>query len=272
MQSEQPLFQHEHYQDLLTNYLYKLPKKGRGELQKISKILNMHSTRVSRIFNGKSCPTLEQAAQIAGYFRFSELETDFFMALVGEARSGNSSLTQYYRKQIGEIRKKAQLLSNNIISDKVLAESEQAIFYSDWIYSAIRLATSIKKFQTVAALAEKFKIPKDKVRRVIDFLVENGLCGEENGKIVMGPSKTHLPSDSVMISHFHRNWRFKAIEHYPNLSNRDLSFSAPMSITLSDFNFIREQLVSALTLIANRAANTNEPETLACLGIDFFQM
>lgn len=264
-------FEESDYKQLLIKRIKAAPKKGRGQLQKLALFLSMHTTRISHIVNGHEHPTLEQASLICQFFGFSELETEYFIVLVSYGRAGNTSLKKIHEKQLQKLRDQSMELANRLPTEKKFTEAEQAEFYSNWFYSAIRLLTSIEGYHNLDSIADRLSLPKQTVRKVLDFLLSTGLCDAQDGKIVMGPKKTHLGADSIMIGRLHSNWRLKALENIPNLQREDLALSAPMSIRISDYSHIRELLASTIEKAVKVAADTDKPEMLACLNIDWFR-
>lgn len=263
-------FEYEDFLSLVKDRIAEMPKKGRGELQRLSKHIGIHTTRMSHIMKEKESPTLEQASLMAEYFGFSDLEKEYFVTLVARGRAGNQSLRELYTRQLQDLRKRSKELAKRLPTDRRFTEAEQGIFYSNWFYSAIRLLSQIEGYQDLDSISDRLSLPKQTVRTAMDFLLETGLCVEDEG-FRMGAKKTHLPANSLMISRLHSNWRLKAIEGYPILKPEDLALSAPMSIHSMSYPAIREVLASAIEKIIKIAAEEEDPDMLACLNIDLFR-
>lgn len=76
------IFSFDDYKDFVRNRIKTMPRQGHGEMSRIAKALRMHPTRVSHIFNGEMNLTGEQACDLAKHLGLSDLEADYFLALV----------------------------------------------------------------------------------------------------------------------------------------------------------------------------------------------
>jgi uncharacterized protein (TIGR02147 family) len=237
---------------------------------KIARHLKMHTSRVSHIFRGEMNLTLEQACALGRYFGLSSLESEYFLTLVNLERAGSEDLRDQLRRQADGIRARAQEFQNRVPPDKTLTEEQKAVFYSSWLYSGIRLATSIPQMQTVDAIAAFYQIPREKVRGIIDFLLATGLCVEEDGRIAMGPKTTHLEKTSPLVLRHHTNWRLKAISRYENLSAEDLVYSCPVSLRAEDQVLVREMILQFIERFLKKIVTSDPAENVACLNIDWF--
>jgi uncharacterized protein (TIGR02147 family) len=265
------IFEFEDYKKYLRARIEEMPKSGRGELQKISKSLKMHSTRFSHIFHGHEHLTLEQGMGLTKYFGLGELESEYFMVILQSAKAGTPDLRAFFEKKRKELLARATQLSERLPSDRKLTESEKAVFYSNWYYSAIRLSMSLPHRQNVDTLAERFQIPREKVSDALQFLLATGLCVElSDGRIRSGPKSTHLEARSPLVSRLHANWRVKAMERHPALTTEELAFTSPMSIDEKDVAQIRELLIQMIEK-ASSYADTKDTNALYCLNVDWFR-
>ena len=105
--------------------------------------------------------------------------------MVQKARSGHHKLSEYYSEKLEELREKSKELKNVLPQDKEMSEEDKARFYSNWYYSGIRLLSGIKGQQEISKIAERFNLPTELVTEVVDFLVDKGLCKQENDLIKM---------------------------------------------------------------------------------------
>lgn len=265
------VFEFDDYKKYLKARIRQMPKGGRGELQKISAFLRIHSTRFSHVFHGNEDLTLEQGIGLTRYLGLGELEADYFMVLLQLAKAGSEELRQFFIQKKTHIQDRAAQLVERLPSDRKLSESEKAIFYSNWFYSAVRLACSLSTTRTsVDTLAERFSIPREKVSEALEFLVATGLCVEDaDGHIRSGPKSTHLEARSPLVSRLHANWRIKAMERHPVLPAEELAFTSPISIEKKDLAVIRELLIQMIEK-ATAYADTKKADSLYCINVDLF--
>lgn len=265
------VFEFEEYKSYLKERLRQMPKGGRGELQKISKHLRMHSTRFSHVFHGHEHLTLEQGIGLASYLGLNELESEYFMVILQLAKAGTTELRAFFEKKRKQLHDRSTQLAERLPSERKLTDSEKAIFYSNWFYSAIRLSCSLPEAQNVDTLSQRFSIPRDKASEALDFLLATGLCVRgAGGAIRMGPKSTHLEARSPLVSRLHSNWRIKAMERHPALSADELAFTSPMSIEAKDVAAIREVLLQMIEKAAAHA-DTDQADALYCLNVDWFR-
>lgn len=264
------IFEFDDYKKYVEKRISGMPKSGRGETQKIAQYLRMHSTRLSHVFRGDDHLTLEQGLELCRYFGMSELESEYFLLLLQEAKAGSQSLQEFFQKKRKQLLEKSRELSERVPGEHKLSDAEKALFYSNWYYSAIRLYCSLPGTHNVDSIAQKLKLPRSKVNEAVQFLLKHGLCVEKNESIQMGPKSTHLESTSPIVTRLHSNWRIKAMEKHPSLSTQELAFTSPMSIARKDVEKMREILVQAIENACS-FADTDTPDSLYCINVDLFE-
>lgn len=263
------LFDFDEYKIYLEKRLSLMPKAGRGEVQKMAQALRMHSTRFSHILRGQEHFTLEQGLSLTRYLGLNQLESEYFLLLLQEAKAGTKDLESFFFEQRKKLKERSKELSERVPGERKLSESEKALFYSNWYYSAIRLFCSLPGRHTVDEISERFSIPRSRASQAIEFLLHHGLCVSDDQGLHMGPKSTHLESTSPIVSRLHSNWRIKAMERHPSLLQTELAFTSPMSLEAKDVAQIRELLVQMIER-ATKYADTDHPDALYCLNVDFF--
>jgi plasmid maintenance system antidote protein VapI len=266
------LFSYSDYRIFLRETLASRPGHGRGELQRMARFAKIHPSVLSLVFQEKRDLTEEQAVAIAEYFGLSEAETHFFLLLTQVARAGSERLRKLYRAQIDTIQKKQSQLAPRVRTSRELTEAEKAVFYASWFYSAIRVLSSIPKFSTRENLRKAVDLPPVLFRNVLAFLLANGLCREEGGKIAPGLHWTHLAADSPLVARHHANWRLKAMEKHPSLdTERELAFTCPMALSEKDALRIRGKLLDLIEEIC-KEASPSPSEAAFFLNVDWLRL
>ena len=105
----------------------------------------------------------------------------------------------------------------------------------------------------------------------MEFLVIHGLCKMENGKLVMGPQKIHLSSDSPLANSRHASWRLKGMEAMGEKDPQHLYFTAPMSLSRKDKGKIKKKLIDFIEELYTIVGESKEEE-IACINIDWFNL
>ena len=225
---------------------------------------------MSQIFKGDRELNSEQALIVASFLGLSLREKDYFLLLVQRARAGTAELKQYYDSKLLDLREKNQQLSNVVVRSAVLSEEAQAIYYSNWYFSGLRLLALLDRYHSIPEIAERLSLSTDKVRYIIEFLKNHGLCEEKNGRIKASTTQTHLASTSPHVSRHHTNWRFKAIERLERASQDELFYTGPMTISMEDLPKLRQEIVEFVSSFSKMVAESPSEQT-ACLNIDLFK-
>ncbi len=265
------IYKFDDYKAYIKALIDKSPNKGRGQFRKISSFLNVHSTLVSQVLSGNKDFSMEQALKITEYFKFNKLEKDYFLLLVQKEKSGTHDLKDYYSIKLEEIKNNFSKVSSRVKAKKKIDENTLALYYSNWQYIAIWLSTSIDGYDTIESISSRFNIEPLKALRIIDFLIDTGLCINNDGKYKMGNTRTHLEATSPLVIRHHTNWRIKAIENFESLAPQELAFTAPLSISKEDFKTLKNDILDFIELASKKVKKTT-PEVVACLNIDLFEV
>lgn len=248
-----------------------LPKRGRGQALRLAQHLRVHTTLVSQVLGGRKVFTLEQAADVAEFVGLTEPEGEFLLLLVQRERAGGAALREALGRQIRQRREAAKQLVARLKSDVKLKEEERAVFYSDWVFSAVRQLSAIPGFDSTEKIADYLGLSRARVKEVVDFLLATGLCVERSGRLAVGPQSTHLEASSPWVRVHHGNWRQKAMERVNDGKPSQLHYSAPMTLSARDAARLREMIVKFLESV-DKLVEPSPSEELHCLNIDWFRV
>lgn len=265
------LFEQNDVKSYLKAYISKLPKRGRGEINRIADYLSVSSTLISHVLSGQKTFTFEQAYKLTTYLGLIDLEADYFMALNHYERAGNSEYKKYLLAKINQMREQSLKLSARIQKEgHVLTEQERAIYYSSYLYAALRLYSSVgESGQSLQSLATRFGLSLQKCAEIMKFLVETGFCSEKDDFYFMGRQSTHLEKSSPHLLRFQTDWRMKTIQAAESLSEQELLFTGPVSLSKADFKKLREEIVQFIKQFLD-TVHASPAEEIACLNIDWF--
>jgi uncharacterized protein (TIGR02147 family) len=263
------VFEFDDYKRFLAHFISQQPRKGRGLVKAIGEYLRVDPSQVSQVLSGSKDFTEEHALLVSKFVGLGELETDYFLALVKIERAGSKILKDHYRQKRDKLKTESLNLSQRVNQDRILSDFEKSVFYSSYLYSAIRLSTSIGDGQGTSEIAERFQISREKASEILNFLLSTNLCEEKNGKYALGTQHTHVERGSPFLPRHHHNWRVKALERTDSMTDQELQFTGPVSLSEKDFNAIRELLVEAISRSLSKVKES-EPSDVACLLIDWF--
>ncbi len=263
------IFNYNNYRNFLRDWLKHQPKRGRGILTVWSNILRIETSVMSQILSGKRELTPEQALELQLYIGLGELESEYFNTIVQIERASTQKLKNHLKNKQEKLKSESLQLSKRLTRELVMSDEQKSIFYSSWIYSAIRLSSSLKGPQNIDSICKRLSVEREKVTEILNFLVSTGLVIEDLGLYKMGPQRTHLEKTSPFIVKHHTNWRLKALQRSENLTDEELMFSGPLSISKKDFKHIRDEIVSLISKVSETVKNT-DAEELAVFEVDLF--
>lgn len=266
------VFEFEDYKTFLNAWIAARPKRGRGEFKRISELLRVHSTFISHVLKGDAHFSLEQAHEVAQYVGLSELESDYLLELVQRDRAGTHALKKRFNERIAALRKRALQLKERLPNQQnALTDEQKAIFYSSWHFSAIRLMATLGQFEP-REIRQKLGLSHKKMNDALAFLTECGICRlTHSGTLEAMPSLTHLGADSPHVWKHHQNWRTKAMERHFDLTDEELMYSSPLTISVKDMAKFRERIVKLIEELKEIVSNS-EPSVVACLNIDWVRI
>lgn len=138
------IFEFSDYRHFLRSSFEEGPKKGRGKSLELAQFLRIHPTVVSQVFSGLREFSEEQSLEIAEFLKLSAAESRHFTLLVRHENAGTAKLKKFLKAEIETSRQAARALSTRVKTERSLTDTERAVFYSSWLYSAIRLYTSTR--------------------------------------------------------------------------------------------------------------------------------
>lgn len=256
--------------DFLVKRIKALPNKGRGQVTRIATYLGVSTTLVSRILTGDKILTVEQAEALTQYFGLIDKEAEFFVYLIQFERAGTRNLKIFWEDKLKKLKQEALNISTQLSVDTTLNDTDRAIFYSSPFYAAIWLFTSTEnEGKLLEQIAERFELPKTKTSEIMQFLLTKGLCVEMNGRYKMGPQKTHLERSSPFLAKHHANWRLMSLQQIHAMSESELMYTAPVSLSKKDFDALRADMVDFIKNFLDRV-HESPAEEIACFNLDFF--
>jgi uncharacterized protein (TIGR02147 family) len=236
----------------------------------MAKATGISSSLFSQILKGVKSLTPDQASDLCDFMALADLERDYFHSLVEFERAGSPRYRERIQKKLQQIKSQSQKLGQRVPRTKELTDEQKSIYYSSWIYTGVRNLTAVSEFDNRDAIAEHLKIEPQVIARILRFLLEHGLCREENGKITYGPASLHVDKDSLFVNKHHQNWRLQALQKMENRRDQDLFFTSPMSLSVEAAEKVK-QLIPEFIQSVMKEVGPSASEKVACLNIDWFE-
>lgn len=258
------------YREYLKAWIESQSGSGHGMKLKISKALGVSSSLVSQIISGSKSLTPDQASGLCDFLGLNEMEAEFLHMLVEHDRAITLKYREKIERKIKSMKGKSLKLGTRVPRTKELTDEQKAIYYSSWLYTGIRNLTAIPEVERVDQIADLLKIENDVATRIVQFLLENGLCREENGALTYGSAAIHVDKESPFVNKHHQNWRFQSIQKMERKRDQDVFFTGPMSLSREAFQQIRSLLPNVIEQVM-KISGPSDSETVACLNVDWFE-
>lgn len=260
------------FSELLKGYLTTQPQRGRGLVKQLAEELGVTSSHVSQFLSGNKNPNYDQVFRIGKYLKWIKLEVEFAQTLAEIQRSQyHEAKKELVEKKIS-LRMQAKKLSSRVDEARSLSMTEQAIFYSSWIYSALRLSCSLGRGKSFHDLCSAFPEYSHEMEDIIQFLLETNLILLQEGRFVLGSQKTFVDRKSFFFKNHHQNWRFKSIQQAQIAEQQDILFSAPFTVSQKGYEHLQSKFRQTIQEVSTDIYNFGDPEILACFNLDFFML
>lgn len=259
------------YKKFLRELIKTFPKNGRGKAAALAKHLKTSPIVISEIFNRDRELTLDQAVRTTSFFGLDEPASEYFVFMVGLARSETTELKEFYTSKMKRIREEAQKIKSQVIGKEFLSEAEKGVFYSNWYFAAVALLITVDGYETVEAIAEYFpEVPKTRIADVVSFLTSAGIANEENGLLSPGQVSVFIAEPHPQLNSHRRNWRLKAMDAFSKHRADSVHYSSPVSISVKDAEIVKKQILEFIKDFSARVAPSTA-EKLMCINLDWFE-
>ena len=268
------VFEFDDYQLFLRTWIKNQAHNGRGEINRLAGYLNVNSTLISQVLSQRKEFSFDQAFKVTQFLGLDESETDFFLALLQKARAGTHSYKTYLEKKKTSLRKSSTNLKTRITKDRELTDFEKATYYSSYLYSAIRLYCDLVSLgktniqgKTLTEISDYFGIKRDLALQHLQFLITCGLIKKVEDQYQSTNEMIFIGRDSALITRHHVNWRLQSLKRIESISEDELCFTFPLSISKKDFLVVREELVKVLQRIQT-ISKSSASEEVVFINID----
>lgn len=245
--------------------------QGRAMRRELAAGTGCQPAYISQVLNGNNHLSLEQAEKANAVLGHIPLESHFFMLIVQMNRAGTSQLKTYFENQILKIKDERADLKNRIDVKEGINNEQQQTYYSNHLFALLHVALTVENFQTVQALAERFQIPREKVREVLEFLVSCRLAVRKKDRYEVGMARIHLSNNSKFVGRHHVNWRIKALENIDLRNAEDFHYSSAISCSENDILLIKERLMMAIEEI-KKIVKDSPAKEIFVFNADLFQV
>ncbi len=222
------------------------------------------------MLNGAKHFSLEITAEITEFIGLNEKESEYFLLLIEHQRAGAFKLRKMLEKKLDREQQLGSQLQHRMSKDRQLTDAENMQFYSSWMYSAIRILSTLPEITNAKTISERLNIPLNRANQIVDFLLEKNLCVIVKNKLTYGDYRTHVGINSPFVVKHHQNWRIKGFQSMELRREEDLFFTQPMALSLEAAEKIRLLLPGIIEQI-HAIAGQSDSEVVRYMNVDFFE-
>ena len=245
--------------------------ESRGSRLKLSKLMKVKPSYMSKIFSGEIRLSLEHIPIINRFLEHTSQESEYMMYLVLYSQAGSKELEGFFKEKMDTIREKKWAKGEWIDNKKEIPAEFQAKYFSDWYYPVINVLTRVSAYQTKTAIASRLKLSLSTVSTALDFLVQIGLAEIKGDRYRMTKNRIHLDGNSTWISHYHTNMRQLTLRSYTEPNPESLRYSFIMSVSNEDRDKIQALLRRTIVEIDEIVKQTKS-EDVCVLAMDLFRV
>ncbi|MBL7670473.1 MAG: TIGR02147 family protein [Bdellovibrionaceae bacterium] len=259
------------YKAFLADYIKR--NKYKGLISKLAETCGCDRTYISQVLNGKADLLPDHIARLCEYLHFTELESDYLMLLLLKDRATSVAAKNIFEIKLKKINEMAEDLSQKVKSKKdseeIISEEHKTLYYSNWLFSAIHILTSIANFQTIEAISKKMNCTEASVSQVLKLLVEMGLVEKSKDKYVHNGKSVYLRRDAAQIYSLHLQSRLESVKR--SYEKNDLHFTNIFSVSKEDVDAIRNQIMLLIEQ-HRQTVHRSGAQTACVFCCDFFSI
>jgi uncharacterized protein (TIGR02147 family) len=264
------IFEFTNYCEYLSAWIESQGNKSHGIKGQIAKSLNVSSSFISQVLKSEKTFTSDQTSDLSDFLGLTEMESDYLHLMVELSRSGSHRYKEKLQRKIKKFQDQSKQIGNRVPRNKELTNEQKSIYYSSWLYTGIRNLTALADCKNINSLSKYLNIEPSVINQIVRFLIENGLCIDNSGKITYGPASIHIDKESPFVNKHHQNWRIKSIQQMDLKKENDLFFTGPMSLSQEAFDEILKLLPTVIQAVM-KISGPSTSEVVACLNIDWFR-
>lgn len=266
------IFSHDKYVEVIKDFLSQ--NKGQfGIKTELANAAGCKLSYLSHVLSETAHFTMDHAYGAARFMKLSPPEQEFFLLLVQDARASSQSYRAHLSDQINRAKAENLKVEKIIDSTQSLSSAEYEIYASDWLLQAVHIYLTIPKFQQFDVLREKLNLSPDQLRDILSCLQRMKLVSRDKKANHWRPiiRDMHAPLLSPASIQRHTQWKMRAIYDMQRKNRDSVHYSATFSLSKSDFNRLKSDLLSLLSSSRDMAIHSPE-EIVSHLDVSFFDV
>ncbi len=262
------IFEFDSYKKAMAYFLLKQGRRGR--LSRAAEELKCQPSFLSRVIKSEVHLTLDHAFMLTRFWKLYAEESQYFQTLVEFERAAEPQYKASLATKLDDLKKNHESLKNRIKKQDFPLASQQSLYFSSWIWSALHFLTSISHFQTTKSLAARLGLTEETVKSALQDLTNFDLVRENRGRWVYHSGQFHLPKDSPYVVLHHQNWRSRAVMDSQNVRNDGIHYTTVLTLSHSDVHRLKNLVLDFISE-SERIAKPSDPEECMVLTCDLFK-
>lgn len=243
----------------------------RGYQTKLSKAAGCTPSFLSQVLNSSVHMTPDHGAGLVGFWRLSELDGDYFLALIQEARAASAELKKMIGRSKEAIRERKFHLAKRFQVSRLSKSESEFLYYSGWHWAAIHVLLSVPKYRNLSLLAERLGISPELVGEYVQQLEKMGLVEKRGNSYRTAEHNIHLPKESSVGPLHHLNWRQRANESCRRKDSNSIHYTAIHGLSVADADRV-SHLILKLIEESRLVVAPSKEEEVVCFALDFFRV
>ncbi|MGE3758417.1 MAG: DUF4423 domain-containing protein [Pseudobdellovibrionaceae bacterium] len=227
---------------------------------------------LSQVLSGKVQLIPDHGWGIVQFLNLSELEGDYFMALIDHARTLSPKWRAKVESRMASLQKQAQNIGKRLEKKQGLLDEHRELYFSSWLWAALHRILDIPNYQTVPAIASRLKVAEDKVLSYLEGLEKMGLAKRESGLWKLGESSIHLSKTSPLLPLHLHHWRTQAVLKAQDLGGSNgVHFTGVYTLSVEAYEHLHELLLKVIEDF-HKVATPTASEEIVTFNCDLFKV
>jgi hypothetical protein len=215
--------------------------------------------------------SMDHAFVLSKFWKFSDLEQEYFLTLLQLARSGRKEYRAHLHEKMAQMKEQNANLAKRFQKPRIESDKFETLYYTNWHMGAIHFILTIPKYRKAETIALRLGLPLTLAESSLKLLEEMGLAkySKATNTWTATQSNIHLPKVSPVSPINHMVWRQKAYTSIFHPEQKNLHYTGVHTLSQKDLERIRSLLTESIEK-ARAIIDPSLEEELVCLCLDFF--
>ncbi len=244
----------------------------RGLRAALAREAGCQASYLSQVLKTRAHLSEDQILGIATHIELSATEVDYLLILLRHEKAATPKLKEYLHLRALSAIEEHKKLKYKIDNKGSINDNEAiAVYVSSWIPSAVHLLTDCPEYQNLELIAQRLKLPPEKVKETLQYLEQSGLVERNGNRWVYKRGFKQIMIDSPFQPALQKARR--------DLAGRSILIRPPGSIHFSSiFGSDDKSMIKLRELFANliekshKVIESSETKNLSCMCLDLFEI